>query len=280
MARDGSGDLHLRAHPGTLRWSFPSRLAVRAAGPPPRRPCPPPSPRHARQSRPLPPAKPTATSPRPPAPQRAAQAGRLTPVNIRRPPRPPAPATRVWALLAGLLTAVGLLGFTATTASAAGRAAAETRVGASASAPAQFIGPIAAVSAVQGRVPWLPEPQFVVATGVAAETAGINPASVRFSQGGVSPLFKNGNSIDETVAKLSSGEISASDFPAIRLTERDGNLFTLDNRRLVAFQKAGLPEVPYRMATPEEAAAEAWKFDSKNGGTSIKIRGGGGIWTP
>jgi hypothetical protein len=92
-------------------------------------------------------------------------------VNIRRPPRPPAPATRVWALLAGLLTAVGLLGFTATTASAAGRAAAETRVGASASAPAQFIGPIAAVSAVQGRVPWLPEPQFVVATGVAAETA-------------------------------------------------------------------------------------------------------------
>jgi hypothetical protein len=107
---------------------------------------------------------------------------------------------------------------------------------------------------------------------------------VRFPQGGVSPLFKNGNSIfkngnsiDETVAKLSSGEISAPDFPAIRLTERDGNLFTLDTRRLVAFQKAGLPEVPYRMATPEEAAAEAWKFDSKNGGISIKIRGGGGI---
>jgi hypothetical protein len=186
----------------------------------------------------------------------------------------------VWALLAGLLIAVGLLGFTATTASATTRAAAQTRVGVFSPTVGVLVGPSAGVSAVQGRVLRLSQPMIVVATGVAAETAGINPASVRFSQGGVSPLFKNGNSIDETVAKLSSGEISASDFPAIRLTERDGNLFTLDNRRLVAFQKAGLPEVPYRMATPEEAAAEAWKFDSKNGGTSIKIRGGGGIWTP
>jgi hypothetical protein len=102
----------------------------------------------------------------------------------------------------------------------------------------------------------------------------------RFSQRGVSPTFKNGNSLADTVSALQNGDVSASDFPAIRLVERDGNMYTLDNRRLVAFQQAELTEVPYTMATPEEIAAESWKFDPGTDGTSITIRGGGGIWSP
>ena len=39
-----------------------------------------------------------------------------------------------------------------------------------------------------------------------------------------------------------------------------------------AFKRAGLP-IPYRMATAEEIAAEAWKFSNTNGGISIQIRG-------
>jgi len=31
--------------------------------------------------------------------------------------------------------------------------------------------------------------------------------------------------------------------------------------------------IAYRMATPEEAAAEAWNFTTENGGTSIRARG-------
>jgi hypothetical protein len=56
------------------------------------------------------------------------------------------------------------------------------------------------------------------------------------------------------------------------LVNKDGQLFTLDNRRLAAFQQAGVP-VPFQMATPEQAAAQAWKFTTQNGGTSIRIRG-------
>ena len=50
------------------------------------------------------------------------------------------------------------------------------------------------------------------------------------------------------------------------------------NRRLVTFQKAGVSQVPYRMATPEEAAHEAWKFTANSGGDSILIRGSGEVW--
>jgi RHS repeat-associated protein len=114
--------------------------------------------------------------------------------------------------------------------------------------------------------------------GTDPERETINPNSVRFSQQGASPNFSNGNSISDTVSGLKSGDIDASDFPTMRLLERDGNLYTLDNRRLVAFQQAELPEVPYRMATPQEVRAEDWKFDTKTDGLSIKIRGGGGIW--
>ena len=71
---------------------------------------------------------------------------------------------------------------------------------------------------------------------------------------------------------LKSGSLKADQVPAIRLVEKDGNLFTLDNRRLEAFRRAEM-NIPYRMATPEEAASELWKFTTKNNGISIRIRG-------
>ena len=106
----------------------------------------------------------------------------------------------------------------------------------------------------------------------------VNPSEVRFSQDSVGANFKNGNSIEDTAAGIRSGDIKPSEFPPIRLVERDGNLHTLDNRRLVTFQKAGVSQVPYRMATPEEAANEAWKFTKNSGGDSILIRGSGEVW--
>ncbi|WP_322756280.1 RHS repeat-associated core domain-containing protein, partial [Frankia sp. Cas3] len=106
----------------------------------------------------------------------------------------------------------------------------------------------------------------------------IDPSAVRFSQDSVGATFKNGNSIEETAARIQSGDIDPKDFPPIRLVERDGNLYTLDNRRLVTFQKSGMLEVPYLMATSAEEANEAWKFTNKTGGDSILIRGTGEVW--
>ncbi|MBA3238186.1 MAG: hypothetical protein H0T62_07570 [Parachlamydiaceae bacterium] len=43
-------------------------------------------------------------------------------------------------------------------------------------------------------------------------------------------------------------------------------------RRLEKFRRAQSTQVTYRMANPEEIAAEAWKLTSSNGGTSARIR--------
>jgi hypothetical protein len=100
----------------------------------------------------------------------------------------------------------------------------------------------------------------------------IDPAAVRFSQSSIGRNFSAGGSVDDLAASLRSGTTKPGDIPEIRLVEKDGQLFSLDNRRLEAFRQAGV-KVPYRMATPEEASAEVWKFTTKNGGESVRIRG-------
>lgn len=100
----------------------------------------------------------------------------------------------------------------------------------------------------------------------------MDPKDVRFSQSSVSPAFRDGGTIDGLAEDLRSGRLSPDDVPPARLVERGGELYTLDNRRLEAFGRAGV-KIPYRMATPEEISDEAWKFTTRNGGTSIRIRG-------
>ena len=103
-------------------------------------------------------------------------------------------------------------------------------------------------------------------------TGFINPHRVRFSQSSIKASFASGGTIADLVEQLSRGTVDPASVPPIRLLERDGELFTLDNRRLEAFRRAGV-DVPYRMATPEEAASEAWKFTTRNQGTEIRVRG-------
>jgi hypothetical protein len=100
----------------------------------------------------------------------------------------------------------------------------------------------------------------------------MDPNSVRFSQSSISPHFGDGGTIDELAEELRAGRIRSADIPSLRLVEKEGLFFTLDNRRLEAFRRAGV-EIPWRMATPEEIEAEAWKFTTTNRGTSVRIRG-------
>jgi RHS repeat-associated protein len=108
--------------------------------------------------------------------------------------------------------------------------------------------------------------------GESKQVQEIDPATVRFSQDSISPNFKNGGSINSVIEELKAGKLKPSDFPPIRLVEKDGNLFTLDNRRLEVFRRAKI-NINYRMATPEEVAKESFKFTTKNNGVSIQIRG-------
>ncbi|MGC1491118.1 MAG: hypothetical protein WA798_07060, partial [Candidatus Acidiferrum sp.] len=99
----------------------------------------------------------------------------------------------------------------------------------------------------------------------------IDSTSVLFSQDSISSTFTDGRTLEESITGLGNGTILPADLPAIRLVNRDGLLYTLDNRRLYVFQQAG-QKIPFRMATPEEIEAEAWKFTTKTGGKTIRIR--------
>ncbi len=97
-----------------------------------------------------------------------------------------------------------------------------------------------------------------------AESGTIDPFYVRYSQNSIKPTFSNGNSVLD-VSKISE------DIPAIRIVEKDGLIFTLDNRRLRLYQEAHkkikyqkLDEIPKR---------ELFKFSTENSGKTIKIRG-------
>ena len=100
----------------------------------------------------------------------------------------------------------------------------------------------------------------------------MDPNSVRFSQSSIRACFADGSTIDDLAEGLRLGRIRPEDIPPLRLVEREGLLFTLDNRRLEAFRRAGVA-IPWRMATAEELVAEAWKFTTTSHGASIRIRG-------
>lgn len=101
----------------------------------------------------------------------------------------------------------------------------------------------------------------------------IDPQRIRFSQDSAGENFRRPyGSVDDFTSDLSSKNIDQNSVSPIRLVEKDGMVFTLDNRRLYAYQKANV-EVPYQKleAIPKR---ELFKFTTKNDGASISIRRG------
>ncbi len=71
---------------------------------------------------------------------------------------------------------------------------------------------------------------------------------------------------------LASGKVKSTSLPPLRVFRHDeGNLYSLDNRRLVALQQAGVT-APFRFASAEEIASESWKFTTQTNGLSIHLR--------
>ncbi len=102
----------------------------------------------------------------------------------------------------------------------------------------------------------------------------IDPQAVRFTQESISYTFKEGGTIDDLASGLRTGVVLAAGVEPIRLVEREGRLYTLDNRRLEAFRRAGAA-VPYRMATAREIRREwARKFTTTSDGVAVTVRGG------
>lgn len=116
-----------------------------------------------------------------------------------------------------------------------------------------------------------------VANIPAAEgVATIETSVVRFTQSSVSQTLKTGENINDVIGALRGpgGEAIAKGFDPIRIFEQEGQLFTLDNRRLLIFSQAGR-EVPFVWAAPGEVAAQSWKFTAtaeQGGGWFIRVK--------
>lgn len=104
--------------------------------------------------------------------------------------------------------------------------------------------------------------------------AVVDPSKVHFTFSRIRPQFSCGRTIQSTIDEIVAGKIAPKDLPSIQvLQDKDGNLFSMNNRRLFVFkqlQRLGLLEsiqvrlrsVPQtkRMAqkyTPESCALEA-----------------------
>ena len=95
----------------------------------------------------------------------------------------------------------------------------------------------------------------------ATDTA--NPSDIKLSQPTVSPNFsKGGHTISSTVDDLKSGRITPDDIDAIRVFEYAGKLWTLDNRRLVAFELAGIKKIPINKVSLKDPKIKK-EFDQK-----------------
>jgi RHS repeat-associated protein len=99
----------------------------------------------------------------------------------------------------------------------------------------------------------------------------IDSSTIRFTQDSISSSFRDGSTVDDLISGLRNGTIDPSTIPSIRIFEVDGQLFTLDNRRLYAFQQAGIP-ISTQPATSSEIQNESYKFTTNNGGISIRVR--------
>ncbi len=117
---------------------------------------------------------------------------------------------------------------------------------------------------LRGTVSFLEKKEFEAL----ATTGKIDPRVIRFSQENIAANFKDGRSVNSLAELLGKG--NKIDITPIRIVEKDGMVFTLDNRRLYAHQMANV-EVPYiKLANiPEE---ELRKFSTLNNGTSITVR--------
>jgi hypothetical protein len=93
--------------------------------------------------------------------------------------------------------------------------------------------------------------------------------SIRFTQDSCKKTFKDGRSVFDLAMDLKSGRISPDDIPPIRIFEKWGQIHSLDNRRLLAFQIA---DVPIRVKAATNKEIQAWDITTLTHGLGITVR--------
>ena len=107
----------------------------------------------------------------------------------------------------------------------------------------------------------------------------MDPHDIRYTQNSIKNTFSNGKykgkRVDDLVDALKAGSVTPDDVPAIRIFKRGDKVYSLDNRRLYAFKKAGMREINAKWVdiTDIKIIAEIDnKFHPINDGWSIRVR--------
>ena len=104
----------------------------------------------------------------------------------------------------------------------------------------------------------------------------VNPKDVKFMQSSIKNKTGEYTVLGNAEA-LKNGTLKVTDLALIRLwKDENGQLWTLDHRRLAAFRLAGLESVPFQWATDKEVANQMWKMTTKTNGDTIRLKLGNG----
>ena len=123
------------------------------------------------------------------------------------------------------------------------------------------------------KLPEMPELPYEVSEEVAARIDGkVDPKKIRFIQAKLNNITGEYTVLGNAEA-IRNGSLDPEKLPTIRIfKDEEGELWTLDHRRLAAMKIAGVPEVRYRWATPEEVATQWWKNSTTTRGESILLK--------
>ena len=101
----------------------------------------------------------------------------------------------------------------------------------------------------------------------------VSPNGIKFSQPTISQNFSSKGTINDLVEGLKSGSVKPRDVPPIRVVKLNGELITLDNRRLAAFQAAGKKIRVERVSLSNSEIAKEFgrKNNPVNGGQNIVV---------
>jgi hypothetical protein len=149
-------------------------------------------------------------------------------------------------------------------------------VGASDSEKAGYLFGGALLGSRKGKLPGLNKRTFLSPDDFAnlPRTGTIDPKSIRFSQDSISYRFQKpfeNQTVDDFIAGLENRTIDPASIKPIRIVEKDGMIFTLDNRRLYSFQQAEI-DIPFQKMD-QIPKRQQFKFTTENSGVDIFVKG-------
>eukprot|EP00931_Biecheleriopsis_adriatica_P085928 TRINITY_DN60696_c0_g1_i1.p1 TRINITY_DN60696_c0_g1~~TRINITY_DN60696_c0_g1_i1.p1 ORF type:complete len:496 (-),score=87.88 TRINITY_DN60696_c0_g1_i1:218-1705(-) len=111
------------------------------------------------------------------------------------------------------------------------------------------------------------------------------PSDVRFTHASISARFRSGLSLDDAIDSITKKELAFEDFPAVICVERDGQLFSLNNRRVFVarcLHHKGLLSTMQVKVVPfsdayvqhERDGLSKWSrsFSTSNNGVAVSVR--------